>query len=245
MSTYDPIGLLFGGMEKLSPGSNADTLHVLRLLPKRQLSLVVDAGCGTGRQTLALAKELGVLVHAIDSYQPFLNELVQRAGAAQVEHLVEAHCMDMQAIPQTFRDIDLLWSEGAAYSIGFPNALTTWAPALAPGGLVVVSELSWLKEQAPEEVKEFFRSGYPDMRSVQDNIEVARNAGYKVITTHVLPKQAWVDGYYDTLGPRAKALLDHQDAAVRDFAAETVTEINVFDRSEDSYGYVFYALQCS
>jgi hypothetical protein len=94
---------------------------------------------------------------------------------------------------------------------------------------VVVSELSWLKAQAPDEVKEFFQSGYPDMRSVQGNIAVARNAGYDVLATHILPRHAWVDGYYDILRPRAKALLDHPDAAVRDFAAETVREINVFD----------------
>jgi trans-aconitate methyltransferase len=245
MSTYDPVGLLFSGMEKLGPGSDADTLHMVGLLPKRQFSLVVDAGCGTGRQTLALVKELGVLVHAIDSYQPFLNDLVYRARAAQVDRLVEVRCMDMQGIPQTFREIDLLWSEGAAYNIGFPNALTTWAPAMAPRGLVVVSELSWLQVQAPVEVREFFRSGYPDMRSVEGNIAVAKNAGYEVLATHTLPRDAWVDNYYDILRPRAIALLDHPDAAVRDFAAETVREIKVFDRSEGSYGYVFYALRCA
>jgi hypothetical protein len=55
MNDSDPITLLFGGMEKLSPGSNADTLHVLHLLPKQAFRVVVDAGSGTGRQTLALA----------------------------------------------------------------------------------------------------------------------------------------------------------------------------------------------
>lgn len=243
MSTYDPIDLLFGGMEKLGPGSNADTLHILRLLPERQLRLVVDAGCGTGRQTLVLAEELGVPVHAVDSHQPFLSDLVRRAREAQVAHLVEAHCMDMKDIPQVFQSIDLLWSEGAAYNIGVPNALTVWAPALAAHGLAVVSELSWLKEHAPDEVKEFFRSGYPDMRSVQDNVAAAQSAGYRVLTTHTLPQSAWVDGYYDILGPRAQSLLDHPDPAVRDFAAETVREVEVFDRSEGSYGYVFFVLE--
>jgi hypothetical protein len=52
-----------------------------------------------------------------------------------------------------------------------------------------------------------------------------------------------VDGYYDILAPRAKALLDHPDPSVRVFAAETVREIEVFQCSEDSYGYVFYILQ--
>jgi trans-aconitate methyltransferase len=243
MNTYDPIGLLFGGMEKLGPGGNAQTLHVLRLLPKRQFRVVVDAGCGTGRQTLALAKELGTLVHAVDSYEPFLNDLVRRAREAKVEQLVQTHWMDMKAIPQVFQDIDLLWSEGAAYNIGFANALATWAAAVVPGGFAAISELSWLKEQAPDAVREFFRSGYPEMQLVQQNIAVAERAGYKVLTTYTLPRQAWVDGYYDVLAPRAKALLDHPDASVRDFAAETVREIEVFQCSDDSYGYVFYVLQ--
>src|SRR5262245_59623553 len=123
MNTSDPIGLLFGGMEKLGPGDNAHTLHALRLLPKRSFRLVVDAGCGTGRQTLALAAELGTVVHAVDSHRPFLDDLERRAGEAKFGHLVQAHCMDMKDVPHAFHDIDLLWSEGAAYNIGFANAL--------------------------------------------------------------------------------------------------------------------------
>jgi hypothetical protein len=155
--------------------------------------------------------------------------------------------MDMKDISRVFQGIDLLWSEGAAYNIGFPIALATWAPALTPDkGLVVVSELSWLKkeEQAPGAVRAFFRSGgYPDMRSVKDNIAVAESTGYKVLTTYTLPREAWVDGYYDILALRAKALLDHPNHAVQAFAVETIQEIEAFQCSEDSYGYVFYVLQ--
>src|SRR5205823_13691135 len=125
---------------------------------------------------------------------------------------------------------------GAAYNIGFSSALATWASAMIPGGFAVISELSWLKEQAPDAVREFFRSGYPDMQSVQHNIAVAEGAGYKLLTTYTLPRQAWIDGYYDILAPRAKALLDHPDPSVMDLAAETVREIEVFECCEDSYG---------
>jgi trans-aconitate methyltransferase len=243
MTTDDPISLLFGGMEKLGPGDNAHTLHVLHLLPKQRFRVVVDAGCGTGRQTLALAKELGTVVHAVDSHEPFLKDLMRRVGEAKIERLVQAHCLDMKHIPQVFPEIDLLWSEGAAYNIGFGNALSTWAPALVSGGFAVVSELSWLREQVPDAVRDFFRTGYPDMRSVPHNTAVAEGAGYRLLTLHTLPREAWVDGYYDTLEPRAKALLDHPDPSVREYAADTVREIEVFQGSEDSYGYVFYVLE--
>jgi hypothetical protein len=43
--------------------------------------------------------------------------------------------------------------------------------------------------------------------------------------------------------PRAQDLLIHPDPLVRNFAAETLREIEVFEISAGSYGYVFYALQ--
>ena len=90
-----------------------------------------------------------------------------------------------------------------------------------------------------------FLAGYPDMRHTTQNVAVAEAAGYDVLDTYTLPGEAWVDGYYEILEPRAKALLDHPDRDVRDFARETVREIDIFRASEDSYGYVFYVLQRS
>jgi len=243
MNDSNPIDLLFSGMEKLSPGGNEHTLNVLRLLPKRQFEVIVDAGCGTGRQTLALATELGTLIQAVDTYQPFLNDLMRRAQAAGIDHLIQTHCRDMKGIPAIFPHIDLLWSEGAAYNIGFSNALTIWASAIDKGGFAVISELSWLRDQIPDMVREFFLSGYPEMQSIEDNLAVAQNAGYRVMTTYLLPRDAWMKGYYDLLEPRAEALIDHSDSSVRKFAAATIKEIAVFKSSEDSYGYVFYILR--
>lgn len=238
-----PIDLFFGDMRKLGPGSDADTLHILSLLPNQRGRIIVDAGCGTGRQTLLLAKNIGTPVHAVDLHEPFLKHLLRRATEEGISHLIEVHCMNMKDIPEVFPHIDLLWSEGAAYNIGFADALKVWASAIIPGGFAAISELSWLYEQVPNAVREFFRSGYPDMKSVQQNIAIAERAGYKVLTTHTLPRETWVEGYYDILAQKAKSLLDHPDSSVRNFAAEIVREIEIFSISEDNYGYVFYALQ--
>jgi trans-aconitate methyltransferase len=243
MSDANPIDLLFDGMEKLGPGSNSDTLKVLDMLPKPVRGVIVDAGCGVGRQTLALAQRLQTLVHAVDSYEPFLASLAQRAKEAGIEHHIKTHCMDMADIPSTFQEIDLLWSEGAAYNIGFPHALKTWHPSMRSSGFAVVSELSWLRDDVPAEARQFFQTGYPDMRSTDYNRTAAQDAGYNVLSTHTLPRETWVDGFYDILEPRAKKLVDHPDKSVRDFAAETIEEIRIFDCSEDSYGYVFYVMQ--
>ena len=83
------------------------------------------------------------------------------------------------------------------------------------------------------------------MQSVEQNIQTAEEAGYKLFNTYTLPKETWVKDYYDILEPRAKSLVNHSDVAIRDFAVETLKEIETFKIAEDSYGYVFYVLQRS
>lgn len=241
--TPEIIDLFFGAMKKQGPGDDAYTLRALHRLPTQQFSVVVDAGCGTGRQTFVLAKELSTLIHAIDTHQPFLNELIRRAQKARIDHLIQTHCMDMKDIPSVFPQIDLLWSEGAAYTIGFSNALYSWASVVNPSGFVVVSELSWLHNKIPSAVKEFFASVYPDMYTIEQICKIAETAGYQVLENFMLPKETWEKDYYDILEPRAKRLLDHPDPSVREFAAGIIEEIEIFLCSEESFGYVFFVLQ--
>lgn len=243
MSQPDPVDLLFGGLEKLGPGDDEETLRALHRLPRKGFDLVVDVGCGNGRQTLALARALGGRIHAVDSHQPFLDELSRRAEAAGLAPTIETHCMDMKDVPTLFRDIDLLWCEGAAYNIGFANALKVWAPAIRRGGFAVVSELTWLRDEVPDVARQFFAAAYPAMQTNAENIAAAESAGYTLLDARTLPEHAWIDGYYDALEPRAKALAGHDSDAVRNFASETLDEIDIFRRSEGSYGYLLYILQ--
>jgi trans-aconitate methyltransferase len=245
MNTPNPIDLFFADMDKLSPGDDSVSLYVLRSLPEHRFDVVVDAGCGAGRQTLVLADELKTPIHAVDSYQPFLDRLRHRAKEKNLAELVRTHWMDMKDIPSVFPEIDLLWAEGAAYNIGFANALAAWAKAIRQNGFAVVSELCWLRDKIPDVAMEFFRSGYPEMQSVEQNIATAEKAGYKIFNIYALPNEAWVKDYYDILEPRAKTLVRHSDIAVRDFAVETLKEIGTFKNAQDSYGYVFFVLQRS
>ena len=122
MKTPSPVDLSFADMEKLGPGDDSLSLYVFRSLPQHRFELVVDAGCGAGRQTVVLASELGTAIHAVDSYQPFSNRLKWRAKKkaslilSSSLHGYERHSV---CIPNS----DLLWAEGAAYNIGFANAL--------------------------------------------------------------------------------------------------------------------------
>ena len=243
MAECDPIAVMYGGLEKLGPGDDHTTRLMLQQLPSSQFRRVVDVGCGSGRQTLVLAQELNVVVHAVDNFAPFLEELKHKALSAGLSDRVETHCLDMATLERNFTDIDLLWGEGSAYNLGFANALQRWFPAVAPGGYVVLSELSWLEGEANDRVRTFWAGAYPGMGTVEANCQAAVAAGYRILNTYTLPRESWENGYYDTLRPRAEALLNHDDSAVRAMARENLEEIEIFHLACNSYGYVFYLLQ--
>ncbi|MDD5467187.1 MAG: hypothetical protein PHS96_05235 [Anaerolineales bacterium] len=93
------------------------------------------------------------------------------------------------------------------------------------------------------QARDFFHSEYLAMQTHPHNLQAIEIAGFRVLSSLTLPRQSWVTGYYEILGPRARALLDHPAAEARQFAEATLQEIAVFERYSDSYGYVFYALQ--
>ncbi|CAB1368794.1 Serine/threonine-protein kinase HipA (fragment) [Denitratisoma oestradiolicum] len=90
-------------MEKLGPGSDADTLHVLATIPRNSFDVIVDAGSGTGPQTLALVRQLQTLVHAVDTSEKYLNSLVRRVQALGLEHLVRPTAWTWRTCPRCLR----------------------------------------------------------------------------------------------------------------------------------------------
>jgi hypothetical protein len=139
--------------------------------------------------------------------------------------------------------VDLIWSEGAVYHLGFEPAMRLFATVLRPGGCAAVSECTWLTDHPPEPAKGFFAAAYPAMATVQANRRAAEGAGLAVLHTFVLAPSAWTEGYYDLLEPRARELIRHADPPVREVAREALAEIDVFRAAGDSYGYVFYMLE--
>lgn len=235
---------LFEGLPRQGPGSDAWTRAALGGLPPLPPApRVLDLGCGAGRQTLVLAEALQTRVRAVDLHQPFLDQLNESARARGLADLVETRCADMAALDLAPGSVDLLWSEGAIYLLGFEAGLRLWRPLLAPGGLAVVSECSWLSEDPPAAALAFFGAGYPGMGSIARNRARAENAGFELLDSWPLPAAAWWDDYYSPLAERMTAL--EGDPALAAAIAETRHEIELFRRCGDSYGYVFYLMRAA
>jgi SAM-dependent methyltransferase len=237
---------LHRGLDRLGPGDEAFSRRILASLPALpDQPLIADLGCGAGASALLLAAWFEAPVRAVDLARAFLDRLEERAQAQGLSHLVTAIEADIGALDWPSGSIDLLWSEGAAYNLGFERALHTWGPLLAPGGIAVISELSWFTEDAPAAARAYWTQAYPEMGSEAGNMARAFRAGLEVLGVDRLPTEAWWANYYGPLQRRMATLGEHADQAMEETIAETELEMSMLRRYGDVYGYSFYILRAS
>lgn len=223
--------------------STRKTYLMLEGLPENPR--ILDIGCGPGMQTIELAKLSRGRIDALDNHQPFLEDLKSRAREERVSEKIETVNGDMFALDYENNSFDLIWAEGAIYIIGFEKGLHEWRRLLTEKGYLVVSELSWLKPDLPKEVRTFMKEGYPAIKTIKENLEVARKSGYRIVGFFVLPEKSWWDNYYtliETKLPSMKARYRDDEEALQIIACEEL-EIEMFRKYSDYYGYVFYIMQ--
>src|SRR5687768_17586981 len=72
-------------------------------------SVVLDVGCGKGRQACAIAKKLGCRVVAVDPLEHCLRQARERARRDGVAELVDFRQGDLQQLPVADEEVDLVW----------------------------------------------------------------------------------------------------------------------------------------
>ncbi len=228
-----------------APGSDACTARALAMIPNLpDQPEILDIGCGPGAQTLVLAKQTGGHVTAIDTHQPYLDELTRRAELAHLKRRISPQNASMFALDFDDERFDLIWSEGAIYIMGFQQGLAAWRRFLKPGGALAVTELAWLTDAPPDDLRRFWQAAYPAMKHVDENIALLQETRYRYVGHFALPAAAWWDDYYTPIEHRIAALRQkyRDDAEATAVLDEEQREIDLYRKYATHYGYVFYIM---
>jgi len=232
-------------LPRKGPGCDAVSRGIMeRLAPRLPAApQMADMGCGNAHTAFLMHRVLGGAVTAVDFAPPFIDEararLKETPGAA-----IELVVGDMCASGIPAASLDLMWSEGAAYAVGLPNALSAWRDLLKDQGLLVFSECCWRTPEPGPEARALWDRGYPEMGSIGATIDLAERSGYRLLAAEALESEHWWTSYFDPLRQR----LDRRepsvapDSVMAQVIREAREEQEVFRRASDEYGYVFFVL---
>lgn len=121
--------------------------------------------------------------------------------------------------------------------MGFKEGFENWKSALKEGGWMVVSELTWLTKNPDKTVSDYWKTNYPAMKTIEENIKIVQDAGFKVVKTIVLDKDGWMDYYYT---PMKELIAKTHDKKLLEIVQSEKSEIEIYEKNWQSYSYVFY-----
>ena len=136
--------------ERQGPGNPEVTLKALSFIDNlTDMSKIADIGCGTGGQTMTLAQNTTGHITGIDVFPGFINQFNQNAQKLNLQDRVKGVVGNMENLPFQAEELDLIWSEGAIYNIGFERGLNEWRKYLKQGGYIAVTENTWFRAERP------------------------------------------------------------------------------------------------
>ena len=227
------------------PGSFESTNRAFACLNKvPPKPKILDVGCGPGQQTIDLTKITDGTIISVDNHQPFVDSLTNKVESEDLENRVTVLNKDMLNLDFELNSFDLIWSEGAIYNIGFEKGLRLWKPILKQNGYIAVTEISWLKQNLPSELSEFWKNECPQMQLVNENIKIINNCGYNLVDHFTLPERDWWN-YYNPINIKLEHIIEKYKN--NPDALEVINleyqEIELYRNYCDYYGYEFYILQ--
>jgi ubiquinone/menaquinone biosynthesis C-methylase UbiE len=233
----------FAAVERQGPGSPEVTRKALSFVDGlSDDSRIADIGCGTGGQTMVLAQHAPGNITGVDLFETFIELFNKNAAELGLQDRVKGVVGSMDNLSFENEELDLIWSEGAIYNIGFERGLNEWRKFLQPGGYIAVSEASWFTDERPAEIDDFWYSEYPEIDIIPNKIAVMQSAGYIPVASFILPENCWIEHFYAPQ-VRARELFSERhtgNKAAEDFIANQRHEEQLYYKYKELYGYVFY-----
>lgn len=233
----------FSGMKRQGPGSPEMTMKALDFLPSLTAdSHLADIGCGTGGQTMVLAQHSPAKITGVDLFPHFIDLFNKQAAELKLPPRVKGIVGDMTALPFGENELDVIWSEGAIYNIGFQRGLREWRKFIKTGGYLAVTEASWFTPERPAEIDEFWKEAYPEIDTIPAKVAQLQEAGYIPTAVFILPEICWTENFYVPQPPvQADFLKKYPGNKSAEYLVGYMRhEEELYRRYKDFYGYVFY-----
>jgi SAM-dependent methyltransferase len=230
--------------DRQGPGGDAETLQAISLamIDSREPLKIADVGCGTGASSLLLARHLNAQISAIDFLPDFLAVLDERAEQVGVANRISTNACSMDALPFADEELDVIWSEGAIYNIGFEKGVSEWRRFIKQGGLLVASEITWISDIRPPEIESYWNGEYPEIGLASTKIRLLEKHGYSPVGYFVLPDHCWLDHYYRPMQARFEEFLSRNGNSeeAREVVAAEQREIELYETYKAHFGYGMY-----
>lgn len=234
----------FSNVERQGPGSPEITIKALSFIDNLTLrSRIADLGCGTGGQTMTLAQNAPGEITGLDLFPNFINIFNRNAHALGLSDRVKGIVGSMtEALPFEKESLDLIWSEGAIYNIGFERGLNEWKQYLKQGGYIAVSEASWFTAERPAEIDDFWMAHYPEIDTIPNKVAQMQNAGYVPVATFILPEYCWTEHFFAPCCKIQEAFLKKHAGSqtAQELIAGQRHETELYYKYKEFYGYTFY-----
>jgi len=233
----------FSSMKRQGPGSTESTIKALSFIDSlTESSKIADLGCGTGEQSMVLAQHTPCQITGIDIFSQFIDLYNRNAAKINVEQRVKGITGSMDNLFFGEEELDIIWSEGSIYNIGFINGINYWKIFLKEGGYLAISEASWFTEERPDEINEFWLEAYPEIDTIPNKIMQLQHAGYTPIAHFILPENCWIENFYILQEKAQQSFLakyPNNEAALKLIEYQK-NEAVLYNKYKKFYGYVFY-----
>ena len=233
----------FSSMERQGPGSPEVTVKALSFIDNlTHDSKIADIGCGTGGQTMVLARHTPGHITGMDLFADFIDIFNANSRKLNLQDRVQGIVGSMEHLPFHNEELNLIWSEGAIYNIGFERGINEWRSFLKQGGFLAVSEASWFTEKRPAEIDRYWKDAYPEIDVISHKVGQMQKAGYIPVATFVLPENCWTEHFYaPQVFAQEKFLKKYADnKTAEDLVANQRHEAMLYNKYKAFYGYVLY-----
>ena len=244
MEEYQLLIDLHKRAKRQGPGGDAETKKAidLAMLDQSAPLKIADIGCGTGSSAMLLARSLNAQITAVDFLPDFIEVLKTKAENEGLTEKINPLVCSMDKLQFDNEEFDVIWSEGAIYNMGFENGINDWRRFLKPGGLLVVSEITWTTNNRPSEIQKHWESEYPEIGTASSKMRILENSGYSPVAYFVLPEHCWLDNYYR---PMQNSFADFLARNANSENAQEIVEaekneIALYKKYKDYYGYGVY-----